>query len=499
MTLTGRSTIRRWGVLLALMLLALTGFQAPDAWRGVVRSALDRYNAEPGRPFHYRAVGQQVEGDAGIIYLALIDPAADAPYPGVIDLLVLNQVNGIWEARFPGDWGYGAAYAALPASLIERINTGPFKPAADPSLVPTAAMEDYALPWAHGEWATVTRSYRAHGRGQIDFDLTGRDVAAARDGIIVYVNDANRLNGSNTGAWWYWNLVVIEHGPHQYALYGHLAPDSVPAWIKAGCAPVYDRPNCAVPVEAGAIIGAEGDTGLSSGPHLHIEFGQAFGIIPYRDTSDQNGDGDRTDWLYTAYIYREHNIAFRGYNRGDVYNWPWGRVEQANHRAPMPVGENLIANPDFSAGTMHWTPSGQVSWAARDDGLHVFRLRTADPPPWATVFQDLDAGAFPGEVWRLTARIANEGWAEKSFTLALINSSGAQYGGIACDFRIPGDAPARTYTLNGSPEQTWAGIRAALSIHSPDGLPALRIESLHVERVEGVITPSCESDLSPAE
>lgn len=74
----------------------------------------------------------------------------------------------------------------------------------------------------------------------------GKDVVAPSNGTVVYAG----LEGG------YGNVIVIDHGYGIKTRYGHLAK----ILVKAG-----DR------VKRGALIGAVGNTGRSSGPHLHYE------------------------------------------------------------------------------------------------------------------------------------------------------------------------------------------------------------------------------------
>ena len=56
------------------------------------------------------------------------------------------------------------------------------------------------------------------------------------------------------------NRVVEDIGGGKYALYAHLKPQSIPTWIRKG-----------VHLRAGEMIGHVGNSGNSSGPHLHFQ------------------------------------------------------------------------------------------------------------------------------------------------------------------------------------------------------------------------------------
>jgi murein DD-endopeptidase MepM/ murein hydrolase activator NlpD len=88
----------------------------------------------------------------------------------------------------------------------------------------------------------------------------GTPVTAAADGVVVAVGH---------GALGYGNYVVIAHGAGIATLYGHLL------LTKATAGQVVVR---------GQVIGLEGSTGYSTGPHLHFElrvFDQVTDPMPY--------------------------------------------------------------------------------------------------------------------------------------------------------------------------------------------------------------------------
>ena len=76
---------------------------------------------------------------------------------------------------------------------------------------------------------------------------TGDNLYATDGGVIVYAgwNDYG-----------YGNMVMIDHGTGFQSLYGHMSQVFV---------------SCGDNVGQGAVIGAMGSTGRSSGPHLHFE------------------------------------------------------------------------------------------------------------------------------------------------------------------------------------------------------------------------------------
>ncbi len=78
-------------------------------------------------------------------------------------------------------------------------------------------------------------------------------VAAAADGVVVIAGSSTDLQGNLIG---YGNYVVIAHAGKMVTLYGHL--DKL--LVHAGQV-----------VHAGDVIGLEGSTGNSTGPHLHFE------------------------------------------------------------------------------------------------------------------------------------------------------------------------------------------------------------------------------------
>ncbi len=468
---------------LSLNLVALPVFQQVTSLNEAAASAIARYNADSGSLFDYVEVGRTVdEARGGVFYMRQFDNATGEEVPGIVEWLVLLPEGGGWRTLFPGDPGYTASFDLLPGSLMDRANDRAYREIGDPTITASLTLDDYQLPWEDAGWGTVTRSYQQHGQGKIDFDLTGSIVTAAKDGVIVYANDRYNISAYPESAWWYWNTVVIEHGPNEYSLYGHLAQGSIPEAIKSACAPPAAE-RCAVPVRAGDAIGAEGTTGYSVNPHLHLEVGQGYGVAAYPDVRDWDGDGDRGEPVYAGYVYAEHNVAFAGYTPDAVADWDWGRVEQAYHGESPSPGIQLVSNGGFDNGTAGWRASGQLNWSVENGVMRATRLNTSEPPDWAAFLQVLGVGAAAHTPFELSLSLGNASAIPKYVQVVLQSAAGQHYGAITCEFVVAANSPLAPYSLRGSTNATWAALQVYVGVNPPDSAPAALVDDVQVRRL----------------
>ena len=133
--------------------------------------------------------------------------------------------------------------------------------------------EDTGTGWT---WPTVDRyvvtsefGYRSLGGGKkhngIDISGTpwGSNIYAANEGVVVYVSSGCPNNGSypNSCGGGYGNWVVIQHENNIYTVYAHML-NSIP--VKVGQT-----------VKRGDVVGYMGNSGQSTGTHLH--FGVSIG------------------------------------------------------------------------------------------------------------------------------------------------------------------------------------------------------------------------------
>jgi hypothetical protein len=94
--------------------------------------------------------------------------------------------------------------------------------------------------------------------GHLAIDIAaggGAPIYAVDSGVVVFA-------GWSTGG--YGNVVIIDHGNGYQTVYAHLSSVSV---------------RCGQSVSQGTIIGVAGDTGNSTGPHLHFEVRYQGGFV----------------------------------------------------------------------------------------------------------------------------------------------------------------------------------------------------------------------------
>jgi murein DD-endopeptidase MepM/ murein hydrolase activator NlpD len=122
----------------------------------------------------------------------------------------------------------------------------------------------YQLPYAAGSAFRVTQAYNGSfshtgsNKYAIDWQMPeGTPVYAARGGVVIKVKDESDIGGSSIKYDPYNNFVLIRHEDGTLAHYCHLQKNS--SCVKPGQA-----------VEAGEMLARSGNTGFSSGPHLHF-------------------------------------------------------------------------------------------------------------------------------------------------------------------------------------------------------------------------------------
>jgi len=122
----------------------------------------------------------------------------------------------------------------------------------------------YRLPYSPGAAFRVTQGYngsfshKGPNKYAIDWKMPeGTPVYAARGGVVIKVKDDSNTGGDSMKFDPYNNFVLIRHDDGTLAHYCHLK--------QGGCV-VHPGQS----IQAGELIAHSGNTGFSSGPHLHF-------------------------------------------------------------------------------------------------------------------------------------------------------------------------------------------------------------------------------------
>lgn len=180
--------------------------------------------------------------------------------------LSIPDRDGLFHAVQPGEslWSIADSYGVPLAGILDANDIGSeVLEVGDTLFIPGAEMDSDEYLLAIGElfqWPVrsfrftsgygmrtdpITGQWRMH--SGIDLaNVTGTPVLAGRSGRVVHV-EANSGN--------YGNLVIVDHGDGFRSLYAHLSAFTVGTgqWVSAG-----------------QMLGRIGNTGRSTGPHLHF-------------------------------------------------------------------------------------------------------------------------------------------------------------------------------------------------------------------------------------
>lgn len=155
----------------------------------------------------------------------------------------------------------------------------------------------YTLPYAKGAEYLVGQGFNGpsthQGRNAIDWDMPeGTEVRAARGGIVVELEESHHRGGLDPALKSRANYVKIRHDDGTIANYVHLRRGGV-------------RVQVGDLVRTGEFIAYSGNTGYTSGPHLHFEVYTLDRNLERKTIAVQfRSAGRAADVLREGYTYR---------------------------------------------------------------------------------------------------------------------------------------------------------------------------------------------------
>jgi len=296
-----------------------------------------------------------------------------------------------------------------------------------------------------------------------------RPKLASEDSDVIPFEDREWLhqeyrNGRISGGG---NHLYVLHDDGTYALYAHAIPGSIPASICPNNATLYPEPvddsrneHCVLNVQAvangarihkGQLLGRIGNSGNSTGPHLHVHVAKRD--VDKTCSSSTVLEGVQLSFargLSTPWNNGAANIdawtSFSGspIPNGEVLFWPPTRLasEYARHAFPRADYARLfthLANSGFK-------PVLFDGYTVGDDTRFNFVWRPADRS-WRAR-RDMSLATFDTEIQNQTADGYEPVWAE-SYTTA----SGVRYAAIF-EFGAPGTALLKT-NLSVAEHDAW--------------------------------------------
>jgi murein DD-endopeptidase MepM/ murein hydrolase activator NlpD len=347
-------------------------------------------------------------GDWGTAWIYPLDPDSGEALPGEPGLVVGLRRGQSWHVVFPADPDWQAVVREVPETLLSAAEKEDWLLRYSTSLSLNATTEapygGFLLPWARGLKIILTRSILHYnppnpaGSMHYSFDFAHPwvngsspmfNLYASKSGVVKYFRWVQLDNDHASPG----NYMVVEDTsttPATYHVYLHLGYDSIPPELRVKGAPVYQ----------GQYIGKAGNTGFSTGNHLHFQvhtnptsyWGTAVDIT--FDDVAINGGRPRmeTEAKYFPIYGSEWQKGNAFYSENDV-------------RADFIPPSGGILLPTM--GSKITSASMRVEGWARDDqsGLYSTHVLANWGSGWQTVAGPFTGMTFSADVDLCTARV----------------------------------------------------------------------------------------------
>ena len=216
------------------------------------RDQLAAYSEQVGEISEHLARVSQFDRKLRVI--TNLDPADALPLPGIggveDELLSAADVAGLTREsrhrRMTASFGKLAEAASAEAeslmAVITHLENQQARLAATPSVTPTRG-------WVTSSFGYRSSPFTGHREIHRGIDIAGRmgtPVIAPADGVVRYARDRRALG----------NAISVSHGYGIETIYGHLSELRVKPGEK---------------IRRGQVIATMGNTGRSTGPHLHYQ------------------------------------------------------------------------------------------------------------------------------------------------------------------------------------------------------------------------------------
>jgi murein DD-endopeptidase MepM/ murein hydrolase activator NlpD len=249
--------------------------------------------------------------------LSNLRPLSAMPFRAVLEPGEERVVGALSAIAPDRSTGYRYGWSAAPGSMLARHDD----------------RWRYRMPFGGRDHRPLSQgvggasSHGGPGHYAFDFAMPwGTPVLAARAGRVIAVRDGQRSTGSARSAYHAANAVEILHVDGTIATYAHLQRG---AKVEAGQS-----------VETGDLLGLSGDTGISTGPHLHFMVWRRTADLQWRTVAIRFHDGSHAGFVPNTGVAYAPGCSIQGIGCSPEEGtppseaWPVAPARRSNIDAP---------------------------------------------------------------------------------------------------------------------------------------------------------------------